>query len=184
MNEDGVPSSQCRSPSSPLHTPFHHSIIPARWCSMWYDQWILWSCSQYHTSLAVEGPFVHWDVWDPALVVKLRIPSANGAGGGLWDKKANPYLEYLLILLKMNCCPFQCREDPVLSTSCQNCSPWNMVHRENLVLVSIGGSLDVWQWQSPSVKESSCFGSHAEPQFFPSAISFINLLCKNWGCHW
>ena len=41
------------SPSSLLNTLFHHSIRPAMWCSMWYDQWIQWSCGQCHSSFAV-----------------------------------------------------------------------------------------------------------------------------------
>lgn len=69
------------------------------------------SCTQCHTSFAVECPLAQRDsVQDPMLVMKLCTPSANGAGWALQAKKANLSLGYVLILLKMNCFSFQDEE--------------------------------------------------------------------------
>lgn len=37
----------------------------------------------------------------------LCNPLNGGAGGGRLDGKGKPYLEYVLILAKENCCPLQ-----------------------------------------------------------------------------
>lgn len=177
--------------AGPLTTLFHHSIKPTGWCSMWYCQWIPWSCAQCHTSVSCRislSPI--WRCVGSHVSDETQYPSANGAGWGHQAKKANPYLEYMLILLKIICCPFQGRRGPISLTFHQNCSPWNMVpYRKLDVGLHWGqfGHLAVAVARLGTVRESSCFWSHAESLFLLSGYSihtYIVHAFKNWSCQW